>query len=314
MAYFAPCIDADGLHMPTYDDRLEEFWSRYCEIFGVDPSLSGTAPDYQLLAAFARSLDETSGLIAQAYESRNPLTASGYSLDLLLSQYGITRAKTHVGEKENRAREQMRNTLGALGGCSFDSLERAVRNQAGLSSGSNHKVYVNDSDTADANGIPGHSVAVVAYGGFTKNLAQVLYDHVAPGIGTYGSTAATAYDSEGNPHTVNFSRPEEKLFFVYPFIRKLAGADEAAITEAIVKGVTDYIWDLPVGGTLYIPQLYGVMYTANPAIANTFAICDIQACFAGDAAITRDVLRCEWNQMFYPGSYDYPQVHIQWVT
>ena len=37
MPYFAPYIDGTGLHMPTCDDRLEELWSRYCEIFGVDP-------------------------------------------------------------------------------------------------------------------------------------------------------------------------------------------------------------------------------------------------------------------------------------
>ena len=38
MAYFAPYIDGSGLHMPAYEDRLEELWDRYCEIFGVDPS------------------------------------------------------------------------------------------------------------------------------------------------------------------------------------------------------------------------------------------------------------------------------------
>ena len=314
MAYFAPHIDADGLHMPTYDDRLEELWSRYCEIFGVDPALSGTAPDYQLLSAVARSLDETSGLIAQVYDSRNPVTASGYALDLLMSQYGLTREKTHVGEKEDRARVQVRNRLAARGGCSYDSLFAAVRIQAGLSTTSKCKIYVNDNDAADNNGIPGHSVAVVAYGGYTNRVAQAIYDHVAPGVGTYGSTAATAYDSGGNPHTVNFTRPEEKLIFAYPFIRKLAGADEQAIENAIVKAVTDYLWKLPVGGTLYVPQLYGVMYTADPSLANTFAIRDIQACFAGDAAITRDVLRCDWNQMFYAGSYEYPQVTIHWMS
>ncbi len=263
MAYFAPYLDEKGIHLPTYEDWLSELRETYRSIYGSSAEFSEAVPDYQLLSAVARSLDETSGLISQVYDSRNPVTASGYALDLLMSQYGLTREKIHVGENEGRAREQILNRLAARGGCSCDSLFAAVRNQTGLSTTSKYKVYVNDNDAADANGIPGHSVAVVAYGGYTKRVAQAIYDHVAPGIGTYGSTAATAYDSGGNPHTVNFTRPEEKLIFAYPFIRKLAGADEQAIENAIVKAVTDYLWKLPVGGTLYVSQLYGVMYTAR---------------------------------------------------
>ena len=35
MAYFAPYIDASGLHLPTYEERLEELTGAYRSIFGI---------------------------------------------------------------------------------------------------------------------------------------------------------------------------------------------------------------------------------------------------------------------------------------
>ena len=82
MAYFAPYIDGTGLHMPTYEDRLSDLVTAYRSIFGIDSELSESVPDYQLLSVFAKALDDTSALVLQAYNSRNPLYASGQALDL----------------------------------------------------------------------------------------------------------------------------------------------------------------------------------------------------------------------------------------
>ena len=71
MAYFSPYIDGSGVHMPTYEDRLDELVSSYRSIFGVDSELSESVPDYQLLSIFAKALDDTSMMVLQAYMSRN---------------------------------------------------------------------------------------------------------------------------------------------------------------------------------------------------------------------------------------------------
>ena len=91
MSYFAPYIDGTGLHMPTYEDRLSDLVSAYRSIFGIDAEMSEAVPDYQLLSVFAKALDDTSALVLQAYNSRNPLYASGNALDLLLPMYGLSR-------------------------------------------------------------------------------------------------------------------------------------------------------------------------------------------------------------------------------
>ena len=50
MAYFAPYIDETGIHMPTYEDRLQDLCDKYRSIFGQDAVLDPAVPDYQLLS------------------------------------------------------------------------------------------------------------------------------------------------------------------------------------------------------------------------------------------------------------------------
>ena len=91
MSYFQPYIDASGLHMPTYEDRLQALCDSYRSIFGQEAQLEPAVPDYQLLSVFAKALDDASALMLQVYNSRNPAYATGQALDLLLPMYGIAR-------------------------------------------------------------------------------------------------------------------------------------------------------------------------------------------------------------------------------
>ncbi|MBQ6507360.1 MAG: baseplate J/gp47 family protein [Clostridia bacterium] len=91
MAYFAPYIDETGVHIPTYQDRLDALTSAYVSIFGPEANLEISSPDYQLLSVFARALDDLSALITADFASRNPAYAAGAALDLLLPLFGLTR-------------------------------------------------------------------------------------------------------------------------------------------------------------------------------------------------------------------------------
>ena len=185
MPYFTPYIDASGIHMPTYEDRLEDLVTAYRNIFGIGAELSPAVPDYQLLSVFAKALDDTSALVVQDFNSRNPMYASGSALDLLLPQYGLVRAE---GETDASVRSRIRHALAARSTNSYDALLAAVMNAKSIEDA---KLYVNDTDTTDANGIPAHNIAVVTKYGTTKTVAQAIFDHKPPGIGTYGSTTGT---------------------------------------------------------------------------------------------------------------------------
>ncbi len=92
MAYFAPYLDSTGIHIPTYEDRLEALLSSYRMIFGAEVNLSESSPDYQLLSVFARALDDLTALLVSLFASRNPAYASGAALDLLMPLMGLTRS------------------------------------------------------------------------------------------------------------------------------------------------------------------------------------------------------------------------------
>ncbi len=290
MAYFAPYIDASGIHMPTYEDRLSQLEEDYRSIFGVESELSASVPDYQLLSVFAKALDDTSALVVQDFASRNPAYASGAALDLLLPQYGLVRA---AGETDASARARIRQSLAGRSAGLADSILAAVRACPNVRAA---RVYVNDTGETDANGVPGHSVAVVTRSGQPADIVQAIFDKKAPGIGTYGTTTENVYDAQGAAHPISYTRYADKIVFVYVYIRVLDGGSQEAISAAVPDAIVNYIDALGLGVDLNVPQLYGVVYAADPSIANTFIITDIQVSPIGSQSVIRDVVPCAWNQ------------------
>ena len=294
MAYFAPYIDGTGIHMPTYEDRLEDLCGAYRTIFGMEAELSPAVPDYQLLSVLARALDDVSALTVQAYNSRNPAYAAGSALDLLLPQYGITRA---AGETDAEARERIRHALAGKSRGTADALEAALK---GLESVWDARVYVNDTGSTDSRGIPGHAIGVVTENSPTDRvrqaIAQTIFDKKPPGIGTWGSTTVNAADAQGNTHPVSFTQYTDKMVFAYVYIRVLEGGDRETIRNALTGPLAEAINSLGLAVPLNVPQLYGTAYSARPEIAKTFVVSDIQIAVTGSSSTIRDIVPCAWNE------------------
>ena len=286
MAYFTPRIDASGIHMPTYEDRLEDLCSAYRMIFGQEAALTPEVPDYQLLSVFAKALDDTSALVLQAYNSRNPAYASGQALDLLLPQYGITR---QAGETDAEVRKRMNAATAARGAFSMDSLEAAIREVPGVTQ---VLIRVNEEDT-EMDGIPGHTIAVYVNNGDLDLIADAIWRKKPPGIGTYGTKSRTVTDDRGNLHTVRLSRPVPVGIGFRVMLRNYDGFDETAVTAAIKETLFNYANALEIGAPINVPQLYGRIYQAVGSYASTFAITDL-ACTGAHGA-EREKLVPEWN-------------------
>ena len=216
--------------------------------------------------------------------------AAGNALDLLLPQYGLSR---NPGETDAELRIRIRHALAGRGGGSADALLAAVKNARSVKDA---VLYINETDTTDAIGVPAHSIAVVTRGGNARAIAQAIYDKKAPGIGTWGNASADAVDAAGNAVPVSFTRYADRIVFVYLFIRVLDGGDRTAISNAVVPAVTGYIDRMGLAVPLNIPQLYGVAYAADPSIANTFIVTDIQVSALGASSVARDKIDCAWNE------------------
>lgn len=286
MAYFPPYIDDSGLHMPTYEDRLEALCESYRSIFGMDAELSESVPDYQLLSVFARALDDASALALSAYNSRNPQYASGQALDLLLPQYGLYRLS---GETDAAARARIVKSLAGNGRSMVDNIAAEIRK---ITNNREVIVHVNDTDAADAQGVPAHSIHVIFDGGNMQKVAEAIFRKKPPGISTHGNYSRTVVDENGENHTVYLSIPAT-VFVTFTIAVTSYDGYTADVTDQMKNAVCDYVGSLGIGQSLMVPSVTGVCYAAAGDKASTFAITDVLATWPGGN--TRIRVPVDWD-------------------
>jgi uncharacterized phage protein gp47/JayE len=117
-------------------------------------------------------------------------------------------------------------------------------------------VLHNDTDVTDANGVPPHSIEVVAYqpGNTVADdiaLAQLILDQKPAGIGTHGTSSATATDAEGNTETISFTRPTTTTIYVAVNVK---GNVQAAAVTAALQAYTATAWQPGVSAIILALQ------------------------------------------------------------
>ena len=274
MSYFPPYIDSSGLHMPTYEDRLEALVDSYRAIFGLESELSESVPDYQLLSVFARALDDASALTLSAFQNMNPQYARGQALDLMLPLYGLAR---QPGETDASVRSRM---LTALAGKSMSMTDSIAAEVLKVPSCREVVVHVNDGDSTDAQGVPAHSIHVIYNGGSMQKVAEAIFRKKPPGIATHGSFSKTVTDENGYSHTVYLSIPDISFVTFTITVTSYDGYTED-ITDKIKEAVAGYVADFRIGQSLMVPSVTGVCYAAAGDKASTFAVTDVLATWPG---------------------------------
>lgn len=91
MPYFAPYIDAAGLHIPAYTDIRDQLIADAKRIFGQNIYLGEDSQDYQWISAVANIIYDSFLASQAAYNSRGPSTAIGSALDVIVKLNGIKR-------------------------------------------------------------------------------------------------------------------------------------------------------------------------------------------------------------------------------
>lgn len=117
------------------------------------------------------------------------------------------------------------------------------------------KVYDNDTDMYDANGIPPHSISVVTEGGDALQIAtQILY-HKNVGCGTFGNQEITVFDQRGTPQVINFYYATFIDIYVTVVIRPLVGYLNTT-GNLIRAAVARFIQGMEIGETIFNSWLY----------------------------------------------------------
>ena len=107
-------------------------------------------------------------------------------------------------------------------------------------------IYENTGATPDANGVPGHSIAVVTLGGSAVAIATAIAQTKTPGAGTYGTTTEVIVDAAGVPNTINFFQQAEIILSVVITINPKAGY-LGSTGQSIVNSVVQFIDTLGPG-------------------------------------------------------------------
>lgn len=135
--------------------------------------------------------------------------------------------------------------------------------------------YENDSDVTDANGIPAHSIAIVAEGGDQQAIGDAIAIKKTPGTGTYGTTTVTTYDQYGLPNLINFFRPTPATIGVEVTIQALTGYT-TGFADLIAAAVAASIQALEIGDDVLITKLYVPANLPGQAAGATFDITQLR--------------------------------------
>lgn len=150
----------------------------------------------------------------------------------------------------------------------FEGIVGSVANLAGVT---RLRGYENDSDTPDANGVPGHHIALIVGGGDVAAIANTIAVKKTPGTGTAGDVVQSVADAFGGSHIIRFSRPTVADIKINMTIQALTGYS-SAILPRIRQAIADYLNGLSIGESVIYSKLFVPANLGNDSVGMTYAI------------------------------------------
>lgn len=165
-----------------------------------------------------------------------------------------------------RARREVE--LAGEGGSTADAIRAAILKVNEGSTDPNHQppttctVFVNDTDAADANGVPPHAVEILVQGGTDQDITQAVWNAVGAGTATFGNQTGIAVDTQGNSQIVYWSRPAAINVYVtctvgYDATQWPGGS--AAVVQAALSALLTFGLTFPIGTDVRASPLQGAI-------------------------------------------------------
>ncbi|HEE1990539.1 TPA: baseplate J/gp47 family protein [Klebsiella pneumoniae] len=153
-------------------------------------------------------------------------------------------------DAELRVRQSQSVALASL--TPFDAVNGAIANVEGVT---HHKLFENDQEVTDSNGLPPHSISAIVEGGDATEIANTIRSVKGQGVSTYGTTAVIVTDKYGNPYTIRFSRPIDVPVYVSITLKALTGYS-SEVGDEIKAAVASYINSLAIGDSVLLSRVY----------------------------------------------------------
>lgn len=168
----------------------------------------------------------------------------------------------------------------------FDSIRSEI---SGIPTVTRYKVYENDTNSTDSNGIVAHSIAAVVEGGTNNDIANAIFKKKAPGVYTQGTTSVSITDSYGQSNTIRFYRPTYVDTDIVVNVKKLSGYTDQ-VTADIKTKLTNHLNSLNIGGSVTISSLWGAALSAMASLSSpTFSITSLTAAVHSGTQGTTDI-------------------------
>lgn len=144
------------------------------------------------------------------------------------------------------------------------------------------RVFENTTDVVDGDGLPPHSFEVVVLGGSDQDIVDAIWASKPAGIETSGSSSGTAIDSQGDSHTISFSRPTLKPVFIDVTVATDASEYPAEDGDDQIKANLVALFDaLMIGGDIIYATLYEAVFNVSGVTDVTVLEIDFNALPAG---------------------------------
>lgn len=148
-------------------------------------------------------------------------------------------------ETDAELKARRRDSIGIASQGYREALKAALLNTADVSYA---EVYENETNTTDADGIPGHSIWTIVQGGTDEDVAQAIYAKRNGGCGMKGSTTYTITRSDGSTFEVAWDRPSTTNAYIEFDVTAITShvIDVNAIKLALVNATLDIYQPLDI--------------------------------------------------------------------
>lgn len=169
-------------------------------------------------------------------------------------------------ETDSELRQRRLESVTIAGAATVDAIRAAIRQIEGVTTAI---VVENDTNVTDGDGRPPKSFEVIVEGGADQDIGDTIWASKPAGIESFGDVPVVVVDSEGQQHTVYFSRPEI-VYIHFDVVYELYNEEmfpsngEQAIKDAMVA----YGESLDVGDNVLLQRFLGPIYNAVAGLAN----------------------------------------------
>lgn len=208
------------------------------------------------------------------------LTQSTVALGVTALNAAIDASGGVDGETPAEVRERRNNSLQNP---AYSVLGKMYSSLADLSGVTDVAAYENDTDTVDANGIPGHTIWCIVEGGSVSDIVETMVMNKTAGTGTKGDNVGVYYETvdrpDGStftiPHSMRYDRSVEAPVYVKVTATRFDAVDPVDV-ELIASEIAEM--DFLIGDDILASSLYELGYNAGDG----FTLTDMQVSLDGD--------------------------------